>query len=216
MGRGVERTVCLSGIGGQGVQLAAQVLARGALLDGREVQLFGSYGGMMRGGNTEATLAVADGAVGSPPTVAQAWAVAVMHHDYAEGTLGRRRPGGLVLVNSTVYEGELDRDGFVVVDVPATALAVDVGNVMAASIVMAGALAGATGLVSLPALAEAVEAALPPYRRQHVELNRVALRAGAEAVPAGLMPAWGTAAAERAAAGADDEPPAAVRARAGS
>ena len=51
----MERELLLTGIGGQGVQLAAQVLARAAIAEGRSVQMFGSYGGMMRGGNTEAT-----------------------------------------------------------------------------------------------------------------------------------------------------------------
>ena len=57
------------GSAGRAIQLAALVIARAALAEGREVQLFGSYGGMMRGGNTEATLVVADGPVESPPTV---------------------------------------------------------------------------------------------------------------------------------------------------
>jgi Pyruvate/2-oxoacid:ferredoxin oxidoreductase gamma subunit len=186
----VERAVCFSGIGGLGVQLASQVVARAALADGREVQLFGSYGGMMRGGNTETTIVVSDGPVESPPTVADAWAVVLMHHDYSGPTLARGRPGGLVLVNSTVFEGHLDRAGGEVLDVPATALAIEVGNVMAASVVMAGALAAVTGLVSAPGLEAGVAAALPPYRRQHVELNVAALRAGAAAVPAGVTPAW--------------------------
>ena len=51
----MERELLLTGIGGQGIQLAAAVLARAALVEGREVQVFGSYGGMMRGGATEAT-----------------------------------------------------------------------------------------------------------------------------------------------------------------
>ena len=59
----MERELLVTGIGGQGIQLAALVIARAALAEGREVQLFGSYGGMMRGGNTEATLVVADGSV---------------------------------------------------------------------------------------------------------------------------------------------------------
>ena len=70
-----------TGIGGQGVQLAAQVVARAAVLDGREVMLFGSYGGMMRGGNTDATVVVADGPVLAPP-VPPAGGRIVMHHDY--------------------------------------------------------------------------------------------------------------------------------------
>jgi 2-oxoglutarate ferredoxin oxidoreductase subunit gamma len=182
----VERAICFSGIGGQGVQLASQVVARAALIDGREVQLFGSYGGMMRGGNTETTIVVSDDPVESPPTVADAWAVVLMHHDYAAASLARRQPGGLVLVNSTVYEGDLDRARSDVVEVPATDLAIEVGNVMAASMVMAGALAAATGLVSAAGLEAGVRAALPPYRRQHIEHNIAALRAGAAAAP----PRW--------------------------
>jgi len=98
-----------------------------------------------------------------------------------------------VLVNSSVYEGELDRASYDVVDVPATDLAIEVGNVMAASMVMAGALAAATGLVSAVGLEAGVAAALPPYRRQHIELNIAALRAGAAAAPPGVKAAWARA-----------------------
>ena len=55
-----ERELLFTGIGGQGVQLAAQVIARAAIAEGKEVQLFGSYGGMMRGGDTLATLVIGD------------------------------------------------------------------------------------------------------------------------------------------------------------
>ena len=186
----MERELYVSGIGGQGVQLASQVLARAALAEGRGVQLFGSYGGMMRGGNTETTLVVADGPVEAPPTVDRAWAVVLLHHDYSEPAHARRRPGGLLLVNSTVYEGEIDDRGDRRIDVPATDLAVDVGNVMAASMVMAGALVAATGLVTLASLEDAVAASLPPYRQQHVTLNVAAVRAGASAIPAPVTAAW--------------------------
>ena len=73
----------MTGIGGQGIQLAAQVLCRAALAEDRDVQLFGSYGGMMRGGNTDATIIVADGPVEAPPTVSRAWSALAMHHEHA-------------------------------------------------------------------------------------------------------------------------------------
>lgn len=185
-----ERELLFTGIGGQGVQLAAQLVARAAVRDGREAMLFGSYGGMMRGGNTDATVVVGDGPVVAPPTVAVAWASIVMHHDYWGFVRDRLRPGNLVFVNSTVFRGDLARDGLHVVDVPATDLAVDAGNVVAASVVMVGALAAVTGLVSLDALVAAVPEALPPYRAQHVELNQGALRVGFGAVERGALPAW--------------------------
>ena len=55
----LERELLVTGIGGQGVQLAAQVLARGATREGKHVMLFGVYAGAMRGMNTDATVVIA-------------------------------------------------------------------------------------------------------------------------------------------------------------
>ncbi len=185
----MERELLMSGIGGQGIQLAAEVLARGAMADGLSVQMFGSYGGMMRGGNTEATIVVADAPIEAPPTLASAWSAIVMHPEHSQPTIRRVRPGGRLFVNSTVFdEPPSAPPGGEVVAVPATALAVDVGNVMAASIVMIGAYAAVTSLVTLDSMLGAIADALPPYRVQHVELNRQALRAGYDAGVAMVVP----------------------------
>jgi Pyruvate/2-oxoacid:ferredoxin oxidoreductase gamma subunit len=176
-----ERELLFTGIGGQGVQLAAQVIAHAAIAEGKEVQLFGSYGGMMRGGDTLATLVVSDGPVEAPPTIGSTWSAILMHHDYVAPTLARLRPGTIVLRNSTVYEGDVGVDGVDLHDVPATELAVTtVGNVMTASMVMTGAYARIAGLVTLDSLKAAVGECLPSYRSKHVELNVHALDAGWE------------------------------------
>jgi Pyruvate/2-oxoacid:ferredoxin oxidoreductase gamma subunit len=189
-GGNVEREVLLTGIGGQGIQLAARVLAEAALDEGRDVQLFGAYGGMMRGGSTEATLVLSDGVIEAPPTAGSAWAAIVMHPDYAGPVLSRVRPGGLVLVNTSVWDGPADRTRFEVLEVAATDRAVEVGNRLTAGMVMLGALAAATGVVSLAALDGAVARCVPSYRRQHVEANTLALAAGAQMVPAGTGAGW--------------------------
>jgi Pyruvate/2-oxoacid:ferredoxin oxidoreductase gamma subunit len=186
----VEREVLLTGIGGQGIQLAAQVLARAALTEGRDVQLFGSYGGMMRGGNTEATLVVADAPVEAPPTVDRAWSAVVMHHDFSEPTLARLGPGSVVFLNTTIVDANLEPAGATVVGLPVSDLAVDLGNVMTASMVMLGVYVTVTGLVTLDGAVEAVAASLPSYRSKHVELNVRAIRAGADAAPALRVAAW--------------------------
>jgi 2-oxoglutarate ferredoxin oxidoreductase subunit gamma len=193
-----ERELLLTGIGGQGVQLAAQLVARAAVHDGRDATLFGSYGGMMRGGNTDATVVVGDGPLLAPPTVSSAWGAIVMHHEYWGFVRDRLRPGSVVLVNSSVFRGDLARDTLHVFDLPATDLAVDAGNVVAASVVMVGALSALTGLVSIDGLLAAVPEALPPYRTHHVDLNRAALRTGFAAVGHGASSAWPTAASGRA------------------
>jgi 2-oxoglutarate ferredoxin oxidoreductase subunit gamma len=186
----MERELVLSGIGGQGVQLGAQVLARAAIAEGRSVQMFGSYGGMMRGGNTEATVVVADGAIEAPPTVAVAWSALFMHHDFSGPTRAKLRPGSLVLVNTTIFEGAFDAAELRVVEVPATDIAVDLGNIMTASMVMLGAYVAATGIVGLDTLDLAVAESLPAYRTQHVARNVAAIRAGFEVAPRDVAPAW--------------------------
>lgn len=187
----MEREILLTGIGGQGVQLAANVLAHAALAEGRDAQLFGSYGGMMRGGNTDAELVVADERIQAPPTVGSAWAALLLHPDYADPVLARVRPGGLVLRNTVLWDRPLEPTDVEVVDVAAADLAVDAGHAMAVSMVMLGALSTITGLVGVEALHAAVRDCVPFYRQQHLALNDRAVRAGAAAVaPSPGHEAW--------------------------
>jgi Pyruvate/2-oxoacid:ferredoxin oxidoreductase gamma subunit len=188
----VERELLLTGIGGQGVQLATQLVARAALSDGRQVATFGSYGGMMRGGNTDATIVLADQAIEAPPTVPSAWASIVMHHQYWDFVASRLRPGSVVLVNTTVFRGSIDRDDIHVVDVAATDVAVDLGNIMTASVVMIGALSAVTGLVSIASLLDAVPRCLPSYRAKHLAINQTALKVGHDNASARAHVAWPT------------------------
>jgi len=195
----VEREVIATGIGGQGIQLAAEVLARAATAEGREVLMFGSYGGMMRGGNTDANLVFADEPISAPPVPPLAWAALLMHHEHAAPVIAKLRGDGVAFVNVSVFNGSgeqaaIDVGVASVVEVPATDLAVGVGNIITASLVMVGALAAATGIVGIDSLAIAMEQSLPSYRRQHVALNQRALTAGFECVPRDSHPAWVAAA----------------------
>jgi Pyruvate/2-oxoacid:ferredoxin oxidoreductase gamma subunit len=180
----LERELLLTGIGGQGVQLAAQVVARAAIAAGRDVQVFGSYGGMMRGGNTDATVVIGDAPIEAPPTVTNAWSALLVHPEFAAPMLARVRADGLVLYNSTLFEGE-PRPG--AIGVPATSLG---GAPVNASLVMVGAYLAVTSLVSLDGALDAVDDVLPSYRKQHVAGCQQALRTGYDAAPASRADAW--------------------------
>lgn len=185
----MEREVLLTGIGGQGVQLAAQVLARGATVERRHVLLFGVYGGAMRGMNTDGTVVVGDGPLQSPPLVSHAWAAIAMHDRYWAPVEPKVRDGGLVLVNDATFETALG-DRYRVVRVPASEIAAELGNDLGASMVMVGAFAGLTGLVGIDAAVEGMRQSIPSYRTQHVAANEVALRAGFDRVESMSAPAW--------------------------
>jgi Pyruvate/2-oxoacid:ferredoxin oxidoreductase gamma subunit len=180
----------ITGVGGQGVQLAAQVLARAAVLEGRHVMMLGLYGGTMRGGNTDSTIVVADAPIESPPIVSRTGSAIAMHHEFWEPLRARLRPRAVVLINAGLFEGEVDCAALRVTEVPATRIASELGIALAGSLVMVGAYAGITQLVGIDSLVLAMEQSLPPYRRQHAPANTVALRAGFDAVPRATAPAW--------------------------
>ena len=186
----MEREVMLTGIGGQSVQLAAQVLARAAALEDRHVVYLALYGGTMRGGNTDATLVIGDAPISSPPIVSRTWSAIAMHHRFWAPLASKLRRGGVVVLNSGLFEAEPDRQRHRVFDVPATERALELGNALAASMVAIGAYAGITGIVGVESLVRGMSESVPSYRRQHLALNEAALRAGFDGVEHNSAPAW--------------------------
>lgn len=189
----MQRGILWTGIGGQGVQLATELLAHAALAEGRHAMFFGSYGGMMRGGNSDTTLVLGDAMVQSPPTIGTAWAVLALHPAHAAAALARLRPDGVLVANSTLCTAPTAHPG-PTVRVPATELAAEVGNSNAVGVIMLGAFAAATGIAALGSLTAALPDVLPPYRHRHIPANEAALRAGHAAAPA-LLDAWDAAGA---------------------
>jgi 2-oxoglutarate ferredoxin oxidoreductase subunit gamma len=186
----MERELLITGIGGQGVQLAGQVLAEAAVLEGRHVMLFGVYGGAMRGMNTDRTVVVGDGPIQAPPIVSRAWSAVAMHDRFWAPVGAKVRPGGPILVNEATFAVALDEDAFRIFRVPATDIATELGNELGGSMVMVGAYVGITGLVGLDSVVEAMRRSIPPYRTQHIAANEDAIRAGYGAVEQLAAPAW--------------------------
>jgi Pyruvate/2-oxoacid:ferredoxin oxidoreductase gamma subunit len=187
----VERAVIMTGIGGQGIQLIAKVLAQAAMREGRQVMMFGLFMGMIRGGSSESTVVIADGEITAPPIVPTAWAVLAMHGEGLPKLAFKAEPGGVLVRNSSVVTAPPGWPGVQQVAVPATEMAKAMGQVMGASMIALGAFAGATGIVGLDALDAALGEVLPPHRRQLVDTNRACLARGAENAGDRLVPAWG-------------------------
>jgi 2-oxoglutarate ferredoxin oxidoreductase subunit gamma len=197
----VQVEVILTGIGGQGVQLCAKTLAMAATAEGRQALLSAHYGGEMRGGQTEASVVVADRDLRSVPILAATWSAFVMHPKYWPGVEERLRPDAVVVANSTVV-GDLESPGHRVFLVPAGEVAVELGAPMSAGFVLLGAYTAITAMVSLDGLIGAMRELVPPYRTQHLAANEAALRAGHQAGAASAAPAWPAGQVASATAGA--------------
>ncbi|MEU0938575.1 2-oxoacid:acceptor oxidoreductase family protein [Embleya sp. NPDC005971] len=185
----MQREVLLTGIGGQGIQLATALLAAAAVAEGRHAMYFGSYGGMMRGGNSDTTLVLGDDPIESPPTIGSAWSALVLHPAHASGVYSRLHDDGLLVLNTSLCDPVDTPTVGRLVPVSASELAASSGNTSAVTMIALGAYAAATAVAGLDTLLAEADRVLPPYRRQHVEGIRGALRTGhAHAGPA--LRAW--------------------------
>lgn len=186
----MEREVFLTGVGGQGVQLAAKILALAATLEGRQVMSLGTYGGTMRGGNTDGTVVIANQPITSPPIVSHGWAALVVHPQFWAPVRRKLRPDSIVVLDSDLAADTPGVDAFTTFPLSAAAIARDIGAPMAGALVLLSAFCGTSGLVGLDALVAAMREAVPPYRKQHIEANTKALEVGYSSLSPGGAEAW--------------------------
>ena len=173
-----EREILFTGIGGQGIQLMAKVLADAAARTGRYAMLFGLYHGAMRGSPSDSTLVVGDAPIEAPPIVPACWSVVAMHPASLEPLLPKIRPGGFLFADETLVD-TLPPQGVTRIAVPATRIAERDGSRLGAGMVMLGAFVGWTALVALDEVVAAMRAALPSHRAKMADANAALLDAGA-------------------------------------
>jgi len=185
----MERAIAMTGIGGQGIQLVAKLLAEAGIHEGRQVMMFGIFMGMIRGGSSESTVVLADDEIVSPPIVPELWGVLAMHPEGLPKLAPKVGPGGLLVRNATMVVQPPAWDGVQDVAVPATDLAKEIGQPLGASMIGLGALAAASRVVELGSLVDALATVLPPHRQKHVAANRACLVRGAAWVADGSVSA---------------------------
>lgn len=179
----MREDVFMVGLGGQGVLLAGEVLARAAVIGGLEVSWFPAYSPEVRGGEATCTVVLADGPVGSP-IVGQPHNLVLMDAGAVVNHLSRAAEGGVAVVNSSMAADVPEREGVSVVCVPANDIAVGLGNERAVNIVMLGAFLAARPMVTMQQCEAAVEEAFASRRPKLVPINIEALRAGHKAAQA--------------------------------
>ena len=140
--------VIMAGVGGKGVLMAGELLARAALSMYPHVSWLPSYTGAMRGGPCECTVILSDDEIASP-IVSRVDAVVVMEPSELKSFLGRLQPGGLLVLESAGLEEGVDREDIRVLEVPGVAAASRVGNPQTANLVLLAAYIEATKAVPL-------------------------------------------------------------------
>ena len=175
----MQQETIISGFGGQGTLFAGQVWAYAAMDTGKHVTWLPSYGPEMRGGKARCTVIVGDEPIGAPQ-VRRPTSAIVLNIPSFEFLEPLVKPDGVLVVNSSLVPEKSERTDIKVVYVPATELAIELGDIRLANAICLGALARATGVTTTDELAAALEAHLPERHRNVLPLNFEALKKGAE------------------------------------
>jgi len=173
-----QQEFIISGFGGQGTLFAGQLLAYAAMDSGKHVTWIPSYGPEMRGGKARCTVIVADEEIGSP-LVRRPSAAIVLNIPSMEAFEPAIKLGGVLIVNSSLIPQKSERDDIRVIYIPATDMAIELGNARLANVICLAALVQATGVVSLAAVKQALEDHLPERHRKLLGLNYEAMDQGA-------------------------------------
>ncbi|MGD9641329.1 MAG: 2-oxoacid:acceptor oxidoreductase family protein [Elusimicrobiales bacterium] len=169
----------ISGFGGQGVISAGYLLAQAGMMEGKEVSFFPAYGAEMRGGTANCSVVVATDQVSTPIVTTPDTAIVLNEPSLAkfESTV---KPGGLLIVNSSLILSKPTRTDIKVLYVPCNEIANELGNAKVMNMVVMGAFAAATGAVSVDAIAKALPKVYKKLKPEVIELNVQALKRGAE------------------------------------
>jgi 2-oxoglutarate ferredoxin oxidoreductase subunit gamma len=179
-------SVVLSGFGGQGILFAGQLLCYAGMAAGWEVTWIPSYGPEMRGGTANCTVVISDEAIGSP-LIRNPLIAVVMSPEAKIKYEPLVQPGGFLVVNTSLVREPPARTDLHPIEVPASDLATELGNVRMANVVMLGALLGVRPIVELDTVEQVLEKQLQGNKRRFVEPNRRALCAGAAHIKSELL-----------------------------
>jgi 2-oxoglutarate ferredoxin oxidoreductase subunit gamma len=176
----MHQGIRISGFGGQGVISAGILLAQAGLIEGKNVSWFPAYGAEMRGGTANCSVVVATDEVSSP-VVSRPDTVIVMNEPSLAKFEPLVKPGGLLIINSSLVNSKPRRTDIRVVAVPCNAIAAGLGSTKVANMVALGAFAGATGAVSVEAIAKALPKVFKRAKPEILDMNVAALKQGAAA-----------------------------------
>ena len=174
-----ETKIIISGFGGQGTVLAGTILAKAGMFEDKNVTQMVSYGAEMRGGTANSTVVISDESIASP-VIERPDAAIILNEPSLDKFENLMADGGLVIVNTSLVGREVKRKDLEVVEVLATQIALELGNVRVANIVCLGAFIKKTSLVTAESVNTAMEEMFSGKKAALVEINKAALNRGME------------------------------------
>jgi 2-oxoglutarate ferredoxin oxidoreductase subunit gamma len=172
--------VMMAGFGGQGVLLAGKLLAYAAMMEGKQVTWYPSYGAEIRGGTANCTVIISTDEIGSP-VVQNPSAMIIFNAASFKKFEKRIKQGGQLFLNTSLVHEQPTRSDLQRIEVAANDIADNLGDSRVSNMVMLGAFVRQTGVVQNDSVIGALKYVLPAISQPLILLNVNGLQGGAEA-----------------------------------
>lgn len=174
-----------SGSGGQGILLAAAIIAEAATALGKQVVQTQSYGPAARGGASKSEVIVSDEEIDYPEVLSPDANLCLSQAAYLAYAVDMR-PGGLLVYDSGLVEPGPESAAWTLCGVPFTRAAAEhLKKTVVTNIVALGALVEVGGVLPPYAVEQAVVSRVPQkFRELNAEAFRLGRRLAAEAAKA--------------------------------
>jgi len=173
----MEKRIIIAGSGGQGVLFFGKLLAYAAMLEGREVTWFPSYGAEMRGGTANCTVIISDSMIGSP-VIRNPDVLVVMNAASYQRFAEKLSSGGVLVCDSSQIHTSTHRDDIMVIMSPAGDIAASLNCAVSANMALLGAFIAATRIVDVQSALRSVDELIPAPRRDLLAVNKEILMRG--------------------------------------
>ena len=165
--------IIFSGSGGQGLMFIGKLLANLALDQYKHITFFPSYGAEVRGGTSNCQVILSDKPIATPMAEHPTAAV-LLNQPSVDRFLPQMQGQGVVLVNESLASAAGDN----VLLVPASDIALELGDVRAANVVVFAALLSQTELIDKDKALSGVQSISRRKGDKAVEINTNAFERG--------------------------------------
>ncbi|WP_378956552.1 2-oxoacid:acceptor oxidoreductase family protein [Pelosinus sp. sgz500959] len=169
--------IVLAGFGGQGVLFLGKILAYAGMLDERQVCWIPSYGPEMRGGTANCSVIISDHEINST-VLEYADAGIVLNQPAYEKFLPFIKPGGALIVNSSIVDTANTRQDIQVISVPASEIAKELGNPSLGNMVCLGTLLNHLQTANLVSIQKSVDKVVGSTKSHLCQSNLAAVEKG--------------------------------------
>jgi len=172
----LERAI-IAGFGGQGLMFLGKLTIKTLMDEGFHVTYFPSYGAEVRGGTAKCQIIISSDEIASP-IVEAADTLVLMNQPSYEKFKPQLAPDGVMLANSSLVRVTDPPAARILLEVPATQMATDLGDVRCANMIMMGAYNAIRDFVPVDRLIAQMKEAFGEGKAAIHGLNAKAIQAG--------------------------------------